>query len=349
MLWADLEERVIDLDSPAEVAGISRFLAGFALTFDTNIEYTVAFLQQGNIVATGSLSGEVLRNIAIADGLQGQGIAGLIVSKLIQEASRRGTFHYFIFTKTDTAHLFTELGFKTVMQIPGYVTLLESGLGTIESYCSQLKQEVRKLPAGSRAAVVVNCNPFTLGHKALIAKAAGDNSFVVVFVLREERSAFPFDIRMKLVKAGLAEYNNILVLPGSKYIISTATFPAYFIKGQEAVKAQTLLDANIFAKYIAPALGITSRYLGEEPYCEVTGVYNKTLAEILPEQGLAVHILPRATVGGEVISASKVREYIRAGKWEQLKEMVPSTTYDYLKSEETATVIEKIKNIKSRH
>ena len=159
------------MPSPVEVDIISRFLAGFSLTFDTNIEYTMALLQQGDIVATGSLSGEVLRNIAICDSLQGQGLAGLLVSKLIQEASRRGNFHYFIFTKTATAHLFTELGFNTVMQIPDYVTLLESGLGTIESYCSQLKQEARELPAGPRAAVVVNCNPFTLGHKALIAKA----------------------------------------------------------------------------------------------------------------------------------------------------------------------------------
>ena len=352
MLWAGIEERVVNLENAGEVAKIAGFLNQFGLTFSVEVDYTVALYQDDRIVATGSLAGEVLRNIAVDESLQGEGLTAAIVSHLMQEAGRRGHYHYFIFTKPDKAHLFNALGFKEVARAEPYAVLLESGLGSIESYCREIAPKMAILPAGQRAGLVVNCNPFTLGHQAVIAKAAAENAAVVVMVVSEERSLFPFDVRIRLVQEGVSGYSNVLVLPGGKYIVSSATFPGYFTRGEETVAAQTRLDAVIFARYIAPAMGITSRYVGDEPYCPVTRAYNAAMIDILPQYGIAVREMPRIAIDGEVVSASRVRALIRQHdevSWEKIRRLVPDSTYRYLLSPAAKPVIAKIRESSSRH
>ncbi|EAX47776.1 citrate lyase ligase [Thermosinus carboxydivorans Nor1] len=349
MLWADAELRVVNLANVREVAEVRDFLARFGLTFDETVEYTVGLYRHEQLVATGSLAGEVLRNFAVDEALQGEGLAATVVSHLMQEAARRGRYHYFVFTRPGKAHLFASLGFKEIARAEPYAALLEAGIGSIDSYCRELAQAAAALPAGPRAAVVVNCNPFTLGHKAVIAKAAQENAAVVVLVVSEDRSLFPFDVRLRLVREGLADYQNILVLPGGKYIVSAATFPGYFTRGEETVAAQTRLDATIFARYIAPALEVTVRYVGDEPYCPVTRAYNEAMAEILPQYGIAFKVMPRIAVGGTIVSASRVRELIRQDNWEEISKLVPETTYRYLVSPEAAPVIARIRSSHSRH
>lgn len=349
MQWGSIEERVVNLDNPREVAAVATFLERFDLSFDSTVEYTVALYKDDNIVATGSLNGEVLRNFAVDESLQGEGLSASVVSHLIGEASRRGRYHYFIFTKPSKVHLFNSLGFKEIARAEPYAALLESGMGSIESHCRSLSQAVAKLPSGRRAALVVNCNPFTLGHQALITKAASENASVVVLVVSEDKSLFPFADRIRLVREGLAHLDNVVVVPGGKYIVSTATFPGYFTRGEETVFAQTRLDATIFGCYIAPALGVTARYVGDEPYCEVTNAYNHAMAEVLPKYGIEFKIMLRASVEGEVISASRVRDLLRQDEWDEIRQLVPATTYSYLISEEARPVIEHIKGSLSRH
>ena len=348
-MWANYDMREINLDSTREVEAVRTFLAGFDLTFDGAVEYTVAFYQNDEMIATGSLAGEVLRNIAVSPRLQGEGLTANVVSHLMQQAGQRGIYHYFIYTKPTAAPMFTALGFKEIARTEPYAVLLESGLGSIEDYCRAITKKAEVLPPGPRAALVVNCNPFTLGHKAVISKAAKDNKAVVVLVVSEDRSLFPFDVRLRLVKEGLAEFDNILVLPAGKYIISAATFPSYFTKGDATSAAQTRLDATIFARYIAPALGITKRYVGDEPYCATTCSYNEALAQILPQYGISLNIMSRIMTGNEPISASRVRELVRQEEWLAVKELVPETTYQYLISSEAQPIIERIKASRSRH
>lgn len=349
MSWESFEERIINLKNSKEVAAIEEFLARFDLTFDSTVEYTVALYRAERIVATGSLSGEVLRNIAVDQALQGEGLTAAVVSHLIRAAGQRGRYHYFIYTKPTTAHLFAGLGFSEIARAEPYAALLEAGIGSITEYCRDLAAKVKVLPPGPRAALVVNCNPFTLGHKAVIAKAAAENAAVVVMVVEEDRSLFPFAARLKLVREGLSGYDNVLVLPGGKYIISAATFPGYFTRGEEVTTAQTRLDAAVFAKHIAPALGVNSRYVGNEPYCEVTCAYNQALLEILPTRGIEVKVMSRMEVDGTAVSASRVRELIRQDDWAGIRRLVPETTYNYLRSPEAAAVIAGIKQSQSRH
>lgn len=348
-MWANYEVREVNLKSAREVEAVRRFLADFALTFDAAVDYTVAFFQDEEMIAAGSLAGEVLRNIAVSPRLQGEGLTANVVSHLIREAGQRGIYHYFIYTKPSAAPMFTALGFKEIARVEPYAVLLESGLGSIDDYCREIAKKTEGLPGGERAALVVNCNPFTLGHKAVIAKAAKENKAVIVLVVSEDRSLFPFAVRCRLVQEGLAEFKNVLVLPGGKYIISSATFPGYFTRGQDTVIAQTRLDATIFARYIAPALHVTKRYVGEEPYCETTCGYNEALADILPQYGVMLDVIPRVAVKGQVISASQVRQLIREDNWPAIKELVPATTYSYLISSEAKPVITAIKTTSSRH
>lgn len=349
MFWGQVQERSIDLANRRQVGQVREFLAPFALSFEGDVDYTVGFYREGKLVATGSRKGEVLRNIAVSESMQGEGVTASVVSHLMKEAGRKGIHHYFVFTKPDTAAQFIALGFKEIARAEPHAVLLESGMGSIASYCAVLAKEAEVLPQGSRAALVVNCNPFTLGHKAVIAKAAAENDGVVVFVVSEESSLFPFAVRYRLVQEGLREFKNVLVVPGGAYIISAATFPAYFTRGDAAVEAQTRLDVSVFARHIAPALGITRRYVGTEPYCNVTNGYNDAMREILPQHGIELKQMERIMTGDKVISASTVRELIKKDEWEKMRELVPETTYEYLVSSEATEVIRRIRESESRH
>lgn len=349
MMWGQIEERSIDLANPRQVGQVREFLAPFSLSFDGAVDYTVGFYREGKLVATGSRKGEVLRNIAVDEALQGEGLTASVVSHLMKQAARQSVHHYFLFTKPATAAQFAGLGFKEIARCEPYAVLLETGLGSIETYCRNAAAQAATLPKGRRAALVVNCNPFTLGHKAVIAKAAAENDGVVVFVVSEEGSLFPFAVRYELVRRGVEEYPNVLVLPGGPYIISAATFPAYFTRGDDAVAAQTRLDVTVFARYIAPALGVSRRYVGTEPYCDVTDAYNRAMTDVLPEYGIELCEMPRVMTGDKVISASTVRELIKKDDWKNLRELVPETTYQYLISTEAAEVIRRVKESRSRH
>jgi len=184
---------------------------------------------------------------------------------------------------------------------------------------------------GVFGAVVMNCNPFTLGHKYLICQAAKEVDYLYIFVVEEDKSFFPFKDRIKLVKDGTTEFVNVTVVPSGRLIISSVTFPGYFLKDSpDAVGVDTSLDVDIFARYIAGPLHITKRFVGEEPIDMVTRSYNESMKEILPRYGIELHEIPRKESGGGVISASRVRKALKLNDFETIKKLVPKTTLRYL-------------------
>lgn len=327
---------------------VRKFLAGFDLSFDDVVEYTINLRLDDKLVGTGSFQGEVLRNIAVDETIQGAGLTATILSALMQEQSRRGRFHYFIFTKPSKSYLFEGLGFIEIARAEPYVALLEMGLGSVATYCDSIAQSTAHL-AENRTAIVVNCNPFTKGHQALIRQASTENEAVIVFVVSEDRSLFPFEHRFKLVKEGVADLTNVAVVPAGKYMVSAATFPTYFTRDADKATAQARLDITLFATKIAPRLGIKARYIGEEPYCPVTNAYNEAMLTIFPGHGIKVKVIERVQAAGEIISASKVRDMIRQDDWEGIKKFVPENTYDYLRSDAAKEILEKIHHSNSRH
>lgn len=200
----------------------------------------------------------------------------------------------------------------------------------LQEYKNFLKHnKIHEMPViGS---VVMNCNPFTLGHEYLIESACKQVDFLYIFVVEENKSYFSFEDRIDLVKKGVAHLKNVKVIPSGKFIISSLTFSEYFDKANLAgTTIDTSLDVETFAQQIAPCLDITVRFVGEEPLDPITNQYNKSMKEILPKYGIQLKEIARKESGDSVISASRVRKYIEEKNWNEIKKIVPNTTYDFL-------------------
>jgi len=196
---------------------------------------------------------------------------------------------------------------------------------------SSYKKNVRNIGEEVIGAIVMNCNPFTQGHRYLIETAAKQADCLYIFVVEEDKSFFPFKDRFELVKQGTADMGNVVVLPSGKFIISTLTFGAYFEKNDSFTKViDSSLDITVFAEKIAPVLNITKRFLGEEPLCNVTRQYNAQMQSLLPSYGIEVIVVGRKESDGVPISASYVRDLLYEKNFEKIAEIVPKTTLDYL-------------------
>ncbi|MDR2134051.1 MAG: [citrate (pro-3S)-lyase] ligase [Treponema sp.] len=316
------------------------FLERNGLAYDEGVRFSVCLVEDEKIAATGSLDGKVLKCIAVSPEFQEGGLAARIVTELAGEAARNGVFHLFIFTKPGNEFLFRKLGFYTIAKT-GDVLLMENKKNGIASFVSSLGQPAGTEAAASPAgAIVMNCNPFTRGHRYLVESAAKQCALLRVFVVSENRSAFPAGDRYRLVCEGTAHIKNVLVHPTGPYLVSSATFPDYFLKeafygnpGAAPLSPRsinTLLDLSIFAECFAKPLGISRRFVGTEPFDPVTAEYNRQMKEALPRFGIEVIELDRLEEEGEAISASRVRRLLQEGKLEQTRALVPETTYDYL-------------------
>lgn len=209
----------------------------------------------------------------------------------------------------------------------------ESLKGADAAELNLYKSELRALydRKFSVGAVVMNCNPFTLGHRYLIEQASKQCGHLIIFVVEEDSSQFPFEDRLMLVKKGVAGLQNITVMPSGKFIISSLTFSEYFNKSElQDRRVDPSLDLSIFAKEIAPVLHITKRFVGEEPIDTVTNQYNKEMKLILGKSGIEVIEIPRKSTNGTVISASLVRNCLEKGDYASIRELVPTHTYRYL-------------------
>ncbi len=184
---------------------------------------------------------------------------------------------------------------------------------------------------GSIGAIIVNCNPFTFGHEYLVEQSLQYVKNLYVFVVETDRSDFSFRDRFNMVKAGTEKYGDrIRVFPSGNYIISQMTFNGYFSKSGATTTPDTILDVFLFGALISPRLTITTRLVGNEPTCMVTNAYNTMMKCLLPQFGVDVVEIKRKEIGGMAISASLVRNLLREGKKEELKSIVPFTTYSYI-------------------
>ena len=175
--------------------------------------------------------------------------------------------------------------------------------------------------------VVMNCNPFTLGHRYLIEQAAKQVERLFVMVVREDCSLFAYAERKAMVEQGVAHLKNVTVIDGSEYAISQATFPTYFLKRlDDAADTQMLLDLDLFRRHIAPALGATVRFVGTEPTDRLTRRYNELMHEVLTD----VREISRLEKDGNAVSASRVRKAMEQGDMSTIRQLVPPTTLPYI-------------------
>lgn len=182
-------------------------------------------------------------------------------------------------------------------------------------------------------AIVMNCNPFTNGHKYLIKKARKMVDVLLVFVVQEDKSYFKFEDRIELVRKGTEEFDNVYVFPSGKFMISSMTMAAYFMKSLlQDTELNESDDIELFAGVIAPKLKIKVRFAGSEPIDKFTSNYNMVMNRVLPEYGIEfIEIERKEDESGVVISASNVRKYLQNGDYKRIEEIVPYTTYEFLK------------------
>lgn len=328
-----------------------QFLSKFDLSFEEDIEYTIIYKQKNSIIATASISGPVIKCTAVSPDYQNRGLLNRLITDLIKYEYDLGIYHLFVFTKPIYLDKFKEQGFKEIETIKNKISMLEFGIKDISDYKNYLLENLsREIENKDKiTALVLNCNPFTKGHYYLLQRAAAESDFVVVFVVEEDKSLFPAEIRYRLVKKAAAAFNNVKVLRSGDYIISSATFPSYFTQQEEIVSTHAELDLNIFAKHIAPAAGINWRYVGEEPYCQVTKLYNQKMKKILAKSGIKVKEIKRKEINGQAVSASHVRKLIKNNKLKQAEKFLPPVSKDFLYTDKGQKIIEKIKNNKGRH
>lgn len=340
-VWASDRRGLAAVDSLLEAEGIRR---------DAHLDYTCAmFDDEGRAIATGSCFGNTLRCMAVSSDHQGEMLMNEIVTHLMEVEAERGVYRLFLYTKCTAAKFFGSLGFYEVARAEGRAVLMENRRDGFSSYLDAL--EKTKVEGARSSAVVMNANPFTNGHLHLVRTASAASDVVHLFVVSEDASLFPFAVRKRLVEQGVAGLGNVVIHDSGPYIISSATFPSYFLGDDlNVATGHAELDAAVFCR-IARALGVTMRFVGEERSSKVTAAYNDALARKLPEAGIELRVVPRiAADGGDAdaegqppVSASTVRSLIKDGNLAAVRALVPESTYAYLASPEATPVIERIR------
>jgi len=346
-----------DLSSKYDVDLVRRFMAPLGFYFDeSTVEYCVIlYTLNDDIVGVGSCKGKILKYVAVSPHFRESGAFAHIVTHLTEHVMQKYQ-QTFVFTRPDNIIRFKGLGYRHIASAEPLMSVLEFGYENIDDYKAYLASVKSKNGEQEVAAIVVNCNPFTLGHQYLIEKAARENELVYVFVVETERSVFPFKDRIEMIRRGTSHLSNIILVKGGEYVVSSATFPNYFLKNESpdmVTQKQAELDIEIFSQHIAPVLAIRKRYVGSENYCATTLLYNKAMQTILPLKNIEYIEVQRKEMnagdGQEYISASKVREAIKYQRLSRLRYLLPQSTIEYLKSDKVKQVEEQIQSSNARY
>lgn len=322
----------MDIELTAALAGRTKqqwlsLLQRCGLEPDENIQSTVLIWDDETLAAAASRQENLLKCIAVDDRYQGEGLTATLLTQLRQDAFRDGHKHLFLYTKPKNNIMFSSLFFYPVAKTKD-VLLMENQSGGIRKFVANLPLAES---AGTVGAAVMNCNPFTRGHRYLAETAAKECDHVYLFVLSEDKSEFSAADRMEMVRRGTADLPNVTVLPTGPYLISSATFPTYFLKERD--KAEDIhcqLDVEIFLNHFVPRFSIRRRYVGTEPLSPMTGRYNEILKALLPSRGVEVREIPRLEENDVPISASAVRSALAEGNRVLLQQLLPPTTLSYI-------------------
>lgn len=330
---------------PRQRRQIEMFLQTNGLRYD-DVDYYAAIVDESSdeMIAGGGLKGSVIKCVAVAEGHKGEAVANVIVSHLIAKANAEGCQCVKLYTKPDNRQLFESLSFRLIAESPNAI-LMETGVGGIEKYSEELRVKSEELGVKSEelknnesvvlnarkpiGVIVMNANPFTLGHRFLVEQSSELVERLYVVVVREDCSMFSYNERKAMVSQGVRDIGNVVVVDGSDYAVSAATFPTYFLKQlSDATDTQIILDLDLYRRRIAPALGATIRFFGSEPTDPLTRRYNELMHKQLGEEH--VHEIQRKQQEGSAISASRVRKAMMEGcLWDAIQ-LVPPTTIPYI-------------------
>lgn len=330
-MFSNYEIRQVPLSLKSSRQKVVNFLAANDLRLEEVDYYAGVFAgDDDELLAGGGLSGDVLKCIAVSDVLRDTGMSLSLVSHLLSVAQSNGHQQLKVFTKPENKGIFENFSFHAIASAPKAI-LMENGNG-LRNYCSQLNALAGD-KGEKRGVIVMNANPFTLGHRYLVEQAAAQVDTLFIIVVKEDRSLFSYAERKAMIMAGVADIANVVVCEGSDYAISAATFPTYFLKQlSDATDTHITLDLDLFARHIAPALGATVRFAGSEPLDATTRRYNRLMTELLPAQGIDFVEIERCLINDNIVSATAVRDALSEQTLLKALPLVPHTTVPYLVS-----------------
>lgn len=320
--------------SPSTLKELESLLHANSLRLESGLSQFIEVRLQGKLVGCAGLDGNVIKCVAIDKCHRGGALSLRLLTEAMNMAYRQGVDSLFLYTKPDNASLFEGAGFTPLATVPERVMLMESDPRGLANYCDELARFRR--PGKTIGSIVMNANPFTLGHLYLIKQALDRCDWLHLFVVKQDASRFAYADRLQLILAGIKGLERITIHPGSDYTISKATFPSYFIKEQGLVdECATALDLLLFRQSIAPILGINVRFVGTEPFDPVTAKYNRDMEYWLSQgesssPNIRVVELTRVDVDGTPVSASRVRKLLDEGSMDAVARLVPQATFDFL-------------------
>jgi len=327
-------EKIYPKKISSDKKDLFELLRSESIRFEENIDTTFAKYENNKLIATASLYKNIIKCVAIDDNFKGGAIFNELMTVALNEIELKGFDGAFVYTKPIYENSFTAIGFKEIERVEPDLIFMQKSHNDFSKYLESLSKT--KVEGESIGAVVLNANPFTIGHKYLIEYAAKNTSHLHIFVVSEDASYFTTEDRYNMVKEGVRDLSNVIIHKTDNYLVSSATFPSYFMDEDKSItKIQAKLDAKIFKYHFSKVLDIDKRFVGTEPNDEATRIYNETMKEIFKSKPNPnkpeIVVIPRKKVNEEAISASRVRTLLKNGKLENTKDLIPITSYEYIK------------------
>ena len=127
---------------------LKKFLASVGLLYDDGVEMSVcACDDDGEIIATASRQGPVLKCVGVSPDHQGEGLAASVVSETVTDAIGAGLSHLFVFTKPSNRQIFDDLGFFPVVET-GDVLFMENRRDGVKRF---VERSARSSPTATRS------------------------------------------------------------------------------------------------------------------------------------------------------------------------------------------------------
>ena len=309
------------------------FLSKLDLKYSDDITKTfVATNDSNEIIGTISCANYIIKDLGVDEAYQGENVSSSLISQMLTYFRENNIFSYQVFTKPKYINVFESFGFRKIVE-SDKVLMLEGGIDSIKDEINKIKKVLElnfaPLEKADLACVVLNANPITNGHVYLIEEALKKNKNLVVLVVEEDKSVFSFKERLSLCYLATKRFNNVYVMPSSKYVVSYLTFPDYFLKGATEKAIQNAkIDALIFREYFMKELHINKRYVGSEKD-EYMKIYNDSLKEVLADK---LEIIERIKEDGDIVSAKRVRRLFEEQRFEEALKYCPNECYLVLKS-----------------
>ena len=167
---------------------IAAFYARVGIRLDRGVTALYGAFEGETLLALGGIAGSAIRSLAVEPSHQGEGILPALVSHLYQTMKDDGVSNVFVVTKPQYSPLFSSLCFNELAQTADAV-LLESSNRAFSRYLASLPK--------ADGAIVMNADPFTLGHRYLVETASKRCVNLNVFVLSSEASHVPAGVRVR--------------------------------------------------------------------------------------------------------------------------------------------------------